>query len=111
MFDNLTDEVLACSCDTTSSSFIYAWPYKAEYRIKLTVIEPNSNSCSIEKIYFDEDCFEPCAPTGGGGAPPYRNDPDPSPPCSIRVKKVYLSDIDNWQEPIQMVTVKDVKIE
>ena len=80
--------------------------------IVLTVITPGADVCSIEKIFYDEDCFEPCPPTGGGGgAPPYRADPDPSPPCSIRIKKVFLSDIDEWREPIQMITIKNVKLE
>jgi hypothetical protein len=112
VFDNLTDEKIGEHDDGTASIFIYAWPYKSEFRIKLTVIEPDGDRCSIEKVYFDEECFEPCAPTGGGGgAPPYKQDPDPSPRCSIRIKRVFLSDIDEWREPIQMITIKNVKLE
>jgi hypothetical protein len=107
----MTNEKLA-QLDSTTILFIYAWPYKSEFRIKLTVVDPANNRCSIEKVYFDEECFEPCAPTGGGGgAPPYKQDPDPSPRCSIRIKRVFLSDIDEWREPIQMITIKNVKLE
>ncbi len=80
----------------------------------MSIVESCGRSCFIEKIYFDEDCFEPCPPTGGGGggAPPYhQNEYDDGDECDIRIKKVYLSDIDDWKEPIQVITIKDVKFE
>ena len=109
MFDNSTNEKLAES-DGTAVMFIYSWPYKSEFRIKLTVIQPDGNSCSIEKVFYDEDCFEPCEPTGGGGAPPYKGDPDYEPPCDVRIRKVYIVDekTDNIEH---IVVVKDVWIE
>ena len=111
VFNNSTGESLACSCDSTSDQFIYSWPYKAEYRIKLTVITPGANICSTEKVFYDEDCFAPCPPTGGGGgAPPYKQDPDPSPPCDIRIKRVYFEEI-NEISLDQFITIKDIKIQ
>jgi len=108
----MTGIKLAEHDDGTASIFIYAWPYKTEYRVKLIVIEPSGDRCSIEKIYFDEECFEPCPPRGGGGAPPYEQNPDDNEPeCEIRIKKVYLSDIDEWKEPIQVINIKDIKFE
>jgi len=109
VFDNLTGEKLA-QLDGTNINFIYAWPYKSEFRVKLTVIEPDGDSCSIEYVYFDEDCFEPCAPTGGGGAPPYKTETDPEPPCNVRIIRTYFEEIDKKQLE-QIITIKRVKIE
>ena len=65
-------------------------------------------TCFIEKVFFDEDCFEPCPPTGGGGGavPTYKED-RPEPPCDVRIKKVYIVDerTDNIEH---IVVVKDV---
>ena len=113
VFDNLTGEKLA-EFDSTSDIFIYAWPYKSEFIVRLTVIESDGDTCSIEHVYFDEDCFEPNCPAtggGGGGAPPYQQNPDQDDQCDIIIKKVYLSDLDEWKEPIQVITIKDVKFE
>jgi hypothetical protein len=112
VFDNLTDEKLS-GLDSTQSYFIYAWGYKSEFRVKLTVIEVDGDTCFIEKVFFDEDCFEPCPPTGGGGgAPPYQqNAYEEEDKCEIIIKKVYLSDLDEFKEPIQVITIKEVKFE
>lgn len=114
MFDNFTDEKIGEHDDGTASIFIYAWPYKSEFKIKLTVIEPGGDRCSVEEVYFDEACFEPCppVPTGGGGAPPYQQNPyEEEDRCEIIIKKVYLSDLDEFKEPIQVITIKEVKFE
>jgi hypothetical protein len=111
VYDNLTDIQLAELDDGTTSTFIYAWPYKSEFRIKLTVVEADGDRCSVEKVYYDEDCFEPCAPTGGGGAPPYRQDQGEDEPCTVIIKKVYLSDLDDSKEPTQVITIGEVKFE
>ena len=110
VFDNLTDERLGGNADGTASTFIYAWPYKSEFRIKLTVIERDGDRCSIEKVYYDEDCFEPCPAVGGGGAVPTYKEGRVQPPCDVRVKKVYIVDekTDNIEH---IVVVKDVWIE
>lgn len=110
MFDNLTDEKLA-ELDSTSLVFTYAWPYKSEFKVRLTVTDiPCGATCSIEKIYFDEDCFEPCPPTGGGGAPPYKAETEHEPPCDVRIIRVYFEDIDAKSSE-QIITIKHVKIE
>jgi len=111
VFDNLTDEKLASNYDGTASTFIYAWPYKSEFRIKLIVRDPDGNQCSVEKVYFDEDCFEPCPATGGGGgAPPYKQNYDKDPPCDVIIKKVYIVDekTDNIEN---IVVVQEVWLE
>ena len=112
MFDNLTDEKIGEHDDGTASIFIYAWPYKSEFRVKLTVIEPDGDRCFIEKVYFDEDCFTPCPPTGGGGggAPPYKQNGRDEAPCSIRVIRTYFEEIDKeYME--QIITIKQIKLE
>jgi len=50
-------------------------------------------SCFTEKVYFDEACFEPCPPTGGGGGavPTYKDETEPS--CNIKIKKVYFDKV------------------
>ena len=105
MFDNLTDEMITEYEDSTSSIFIYAWPYQSEFRIKLTVTESNGHRCFVEKVYFDEDCFEPCPPIGGGAVPIYK-DEIPEPPCDVRVIKVYFTDIESDQKKLEQITVK-----
>lgn len=114
VFDNFTNKKIAQHDDGTSSIFIYTWPYKSEFRVKLTVSEFDVDTCSTEELYFDEDCFEPCPPTGfggGGAVPTYRESHEAEPECDIRIKKVYLSDLDEWKEPIQVITIRDVKFE
>jgi hypothetical protein len=110
VFDNLTDEQLS-GLDSTQAYFIYSWPYKSEFRVKLTVIESDGDTCSIEKLFFDEDCFEPCPPTGGGGgAPPYKQEGYTEAPCDIVIKKVYI--VDEKTDDIEyIVVVKDVWID
>ena len=108
MFDNLTDEMITEYDDGTASVFIYAWPYKSEFRIKLTVIESGGDRCSIEKVYFDEDCFEPCPPPVGA-APIYKYDDDLYPPCNVKVVRAYFKETDK-KKPEQ-ITVKKVEIE
>jgi len=111
VFDNGTGEKLAQLDSTSDIQFLYAWPYKAEFRIRLTINESCGDSCFIDKVFFDEDCFEPCPPTGGGGgAPPYKQEGYTEAPCSIVIKKVYIVDekTDNIEH---IVVVKDVWIE
>jgi hypothetical protein len=109
VFDNLTDEKLA-ELDSTSDNFLYAWPYKSEFRIKMSITETCGRTCSIEKVYFDEDCFEPCEPTGGGGAPPYKQEGYVEAPCDVIIKKVYIVD-ERTHDIEHIVVVKDVWVE
>jgi len=111
VFDNLTDEKLA-ELDSTSDYFIYAWPYESEFRIKLTIFDPIGGfSCFIEKVYFDEECFEVILGGGGGGAPPYKKDEEP-PICNIKIIKITLTDMDNKvNEQLQKISVKEIKLE
>jgi len=77
----------------------------------MTLIEADGDTCFAEKVYFDEDCFEPCPPTGGGGggAPPYRQEGAESVPCpEVKIKRVYFEDL-NGDEIIIQVS-GDVKI-
>jgi hypothetical protein len=108
VFDNFTNEKLS-ELDSTSRIFIYSWPYKSEFRIRLTVTDsPCSATCFIEKVFYDEDCFEPCPPTGGGGgAPPYKQEGYKEAPCSVKIKRVYIVD-EKTHNVDYIISVKDV---
>jgi len=105
VFDNSTDQKIAQHDDGTSSIFIYTWPYKSEFKVKLTVIESDNDRCSAENVYFDEDCFEPCPATGGGAAPSYKEETW-QPPCNVQIKKAYI--IEKKVNVEHIVTLKDV---
>ena len=110
VFDNFTNKKIAQHDDGTSSIFIYTWPYKSEFRVKLTVSELDVDTCSVEEVFFDEACFEPCPPTGGGGAVPSYKDKRREPPCNIRVFRTYFEEVKEVKME-QIITIKQIKLE
>ena len=78
--------------DSTSEVFFYSWPYESVFTVRLTVIQSCGGTCTIEKEYFDEDCFLPRISGGGAPALDQTTQRQEEQECKVKIVRVYFED-------------------
>ena len=92
MYDIQSGSKVAELDSTGVYEFYYAWPYPSEFRVGLTVIEPDGDYCITSKDYLDEDCFERRVVGGGAPALDQNVQRQEEQRCEVIINRVYFED-------------------